>query len=171
MDVNTMYAAADLGLQDEYDTQIVKNVWNDSSSFANFTAKDFEGETNMCEGVYEKQGAEGYSKCYNAAISSNTPEHNALALKYAKALEKGYSKDFESFKKKTGTLSSIGDIATGLLGGLLDNFASGNKDGNIQVGGYEYAPQPKSRTGLYVGIGLVAVLGIGTAIYFATRKK
>ena len=42
-----MYAAVDLGIQDEYDTQIIKNVWNtDNSSFANFTEKDFAGEVD-----------------------------------------------------------------------------------------------------------------------------
>lgn len=169
MDINTMYAAVDLGIQDEYDTQIIKNVWNtDNSSFANFTEKDFAGETNMCEGVYEAQGADAYAKCRSAAMSADTPQHNALAVKYAKALEGGYSKDFESFKKKSATLSAIGEIGAGLLGGLLDRFSSGNSG----TGGYEDSPlPPKSRTGLYIGIGLVAVLGIGTAIYFATRKK
>ena len=88
-------------------------------------------------------------------------------VKYSKALVKGYSGDFASFKKKSGVLASIGEIGGGLLRGLL-----GNKENGVQVGGDGYYPEPpKSRTGLYIGIALVAVIGIGAAIYFARKKK
>ena len=52
MDVNTMLAAASVGRQDDYDTQIIKEVWADfptDGDMSNFTKKDFEGETNVCE--------------------------------------------------------------------------------------------------------------------------
>ena len=172
MDVNTLYAAIDLGAQEEYDTQIIKDVWNDeSTNFQNFTDKDFAGETNMCEAAYEASGADAYSKCRAAALACGADAKcNALAVKYAQALEKGYSKSFADFKKKSGTLAAIGDIASGLLGGLLGSL--GKKDNNIEVGGGGVYPAPtKSRTGLYIGVGLVAAVGIGAAIYFATRKK
>lgn len=174
MDVNTLYAAVDLGAQDAFETEILKEVWsNNNLSFQNFTSKDFEGETNICEKVYEKLGSEGYNKCYNAAISSNTARHNALVTKYAEAQAKGYTKSFEQFKRSS-TLGTIGDIAGGLLSGLFGNSDSGSQGGGTQGGGTQggyYPPQKESKTGLYIGLGAVALIGIGTAIYFATRKK
>ena len=173
MDVNTMYAAVDIGAQDEYDTQIVKDVWNnDTSNFQNFTEKDFAGETNMCEATYEAQGGNSYAMCRSAALSCGTDVAcNVIAEKYAKALEGGYSKDFEAFKKKTSMLASIGDIATNLLGGLISKLGGGSSDQDVEVGGGRVViEQEKSKTGLYIGIGVVAVAAIGTAIYFARKK-
>lgn len=167
MDVNTLNTAVNIGVQDAYDTQIVKSVWS-KNSMSNFTASDFQKENNICEKVYEAQGAEAYNRCYNAAVSSNTPSHNALVTKYAEALSKGYSKDFESFKRKTNTLSAVGDIAKGLIGNFLNKFGSENTSDS--EGAYNYEQEPKNNTGLYVGIGLLTVIGIGTAIYFARRK-
>lgn len=166
MDINTMYAASQLGKQDEYDTQIVKDVWN--QDFSNAST-----DSDMCEAAYEAQGAEAFNKC-NAAIASCGSDSTCreLAKKYSQALQGGYSKSFEDFKKKTGTLAAVGDIASGLLGGLLSNLGGGSREGDIQVGGGAYyEPQQKSNMGLKIGIGILALAGIGTAIYFATRKK
>ena len=178
MDVNTMLAAASVGRQDDYDTQIIKEVWADfptDGDMSNFTKKDFEGETNVCEKAYEAQGSEAYSRCYQAALAANTPEHNALVERYAAAQAKGYSKDFAAFKKKTGTLSAIGDLATGILGSLFGKSTSSSTR-STSGGGEDYNkekyPEPeKPKTLLYVGIGAVVIIGIGTAIYFYNRKK
>ncbi len=178
MDVNSMLTQAALTAQEDYETQIVKEVWADfptDGDMSNFTAKDFDKDPNMCDGVYEAQGSSAYNMCYTAAISANTPEHNALALRYAQAQEKGYKKDFESFKKKTGTLSAIGDLASGILTSLLGGGSSnqqggGNQNSNIRTD--EFYPEPdKPKTGLFIGIGIVAVIGIGAAIYFFNKKK
>ena len=166
MDVNTMYAAAALGLQDEYDTQIVKDVWNNSMSNMN------AGEsTKNCFSVYEAQGSTAEGMCYQAGLSCGSDtDCNALAVKYAEALAGGYSKDFESFKKKSSFLVKAGEITGGILSGLLTSLG-GDKDNQIDVGGGYYEPQKKSRTSLYIGIGVVAVIGIGVAIYFARKNK
>jgi hypothetical protein len=170
MDVNTLYAAVDLGAQEEYDTQIVKEVWNNDTS--NFTQSELGSETNICEATYESQGADAYNRCYNAALSCGSDSNcNALAVKYAQALNSGYSTSFEDFKKKTGTLSAVGEIATGLLGGLLGKLGGGSREGDIQLGGGGYyEPQQKSNKGMYIGIGIVALIGIGAAVYFARKK-
>ena len=177
MDINSMMTQAALSAQEDYETQIVKEVWGDFPSngdMSNFTAKDFDVDPNMCDGVYESQGSDAYNKCYTAAISANTPEHNALVVKYIAAQEKGYTKDFESFKKKTGTLSAIGDLASGILTSFFGNKTNPNTNtntsGGTRTGGYYPEPEP-SKTGLYIGIGVVAVIGIGAAIYFFNRKK
>lgn len=173
MDVNTMYAAVDLGAQDEYDTQIVKDVWNnDNSNFQNFIEKDFAGETNMCEATYEAQGGNSYAMCRSAALSCGTDVAcNVIAEKYAKALEGGYSKDFEAFKKKTSILAAIGDIASNLLGGLLSKLGGGSSEDDIDLSrDKKYKEEEKSKTGLYIGIGVVALAAIGAAIYFARKK-
>jgi hypothetical protein len=175
MDINTMYAAANVGLQDDYETQIIKEVWQKASSdMSNFTKADFEKEDNICEKVYEAQGSTAYGMCYNAAISANTAAHNALIGRYAEAQVKGYQKDFESFKKKSSTLGALGNLAEGILGGLLgDKRRDGtSNDSSVSVGGGgTYQPPEKSKLGLYIGLGAVALVGIGTAIYFFTRKK
>ena len=177
MDVNTMYAAANVGLQDDYETQIVREVWQ-SSNMSNFTKADFEKDPNMCDRVYEAQGSDGYNKCYNAAIASNTSDHNALVEKYIEAQVKGYTKDFESFKKKTkreGALGTLGNLTESILGSLLgDNRKNQESGDDITIGGRKYkVPEEdeKSKIGLYIGLGAVALIGIGTAIYFISRKK
>lgn len=177
MDINSMMTQAALSAQEDYETQIVKEVWGDfptNGDMSNFTAKDFDVDPNMCDGVYEAQGSDAYNKCYTAAISANTPEHNALVVKYIAAQEKGYTKDFESFKKKTGTLSAIGDLASGILTSFFGNKTNPNTNtntsGGTRTGGYYPEPE-KPKTALYIGIGVVAVVGIGAAIYFFNRKK
>jgi len=176
MDLNTMLAASSVGRQDGYDTQIIKEVWANfptDGDMSSFTAADFEGETNICEKAYESQGSEAYNNCYAAAISSNTPEHNALVRKYAEAQAKGYSKDFASFKNKTGNLSALGDLATGILTSLFGNKGGKGSEGGTRLTDEKFLNPDlgKSKTGLYIGIGAVVLAGIGTAIYFATRNK
>ncbi len=141
---------------------------------SNVTKADFEKEDNICEKVYEAQGSTAYGMCYNAAISANTAAHNALIERYAEAQVKGYQKDFESFKKKSSTLGALGSLAEGILGGLLgDKRRDIASDGSsVTVGGNaKYPPPEESKLGLYIGLGAVALVGIGTAIYFFTRKK
>tara|TARA_R110000822_G_scaffold46670_3_gene124204 strand:- start:14638 stop:15141 length:504 start_codon:yes stop_codon:yes gene_type:complete len=167
MDLNTMFAASSVGRQDDYDTQIIKEVWANfptDEDMSNFTKADFEGETSICEKAYESQGSVAYNKCYEAAISANTPEHNALVTKYAEAQAGGYSKDFSAFKTKTNVL--------GLAKGLLDSlFAPADKKhSNSFRTGETYPKEEESKTGLYIGIGAVVLVGIGTAIYFGTRR-
>lgn len=158
-----MYVASTIGLQDDYDTQIIKDVWNNSMSNMN----DVESSSS-CEAVYESQGSSAYNKCYQASLSCGSDSKcDILAKKYAQALVGGYSKDFESFKNKSNILSSAGEIAGSLLSGLL---GKNENDTQIGGGGY-YAPQSKSNKGLYIGIGVVALIGIGTATYFALKKK
>jgi len=178
MDVNSMMTQAALTAQEDYETQIVKEVWADfptNGDMSNFTAKDFDKDPNMCDKVYELQGSSAYNMCYTAAIASNTPEHNALVTRYIAAQEKGYKKDFESFKKKTGTLSAIGDLASGVLTSLFGNKSNQAQQGGFNQGGIrtgDVYPEPdKPRTALYIGIGVVALIGIGTAIYFYNKKK
>lgn len=167
MDVNTMYAASDLGLQDEYDTQIVKEVWSNSMS-----NMDAESSSANCEKAYEAQGAEAYNKCYNASLSCGTDSAcNAIAKKYGEALARGYSKDFESFKKRTGLLSQAGEIGKDILGGVLSGLGLSNSNNTSGRNSGAYYDEPKrSNTGLYIGLGIVALAGISAAIYFARKK-
>lgn len=54
MDINSMMTQAALSAQEDYETQIVKEVWGDFPSngdMSNFTAKDFDKDPNMCDGV------------------------------------------------------------------------------------------------------------------------
>lgn len=166
MDVNTMYAASSLGLQDEYDTQIIKDVWNNDVDMSNMNAGE---ATKACRAVYESQGVKAEEKCYNAALSCGSDANcNALAVKYAQALAGGYSKDFESFKKKSNILSQAGEIAGGILSGLLGGL--GGKD-RIDVEDDTYIPPPPTPIGLYIAVGVLAVVGIGLTIYFVRKKK
>jgi len=168
MDNNTYYAAAMLGRQQEYDDQIIKKVW--SNDYQNMTEQE---ASDSCEDVYEKQGSTAFNKCRSALIScGNDATCTAISKKYSEALSGGYSGTFEDFKKRSGTLSSLGQIGTTFLTGLLANLAAKNQ-GNTQVapdGNTPPPPPPPSNTGLYIGLGLVAVLGIGAAVYFGTRS-
>ena len=179
MDINSMMTQAALSAQEDYETQIVKEVWADfptNGDMSNFTAKDFDVDPNMCDSVYESYGSDAYNKCYTAAISANTPEHNALVVRYIAAQEKGSKQTFEQFKRKTGAMAAIGDLASGILTSFFGNKTNPNTNtntntsGGIKTGGFYPEPE-KSKTGLYIGIGVVAVIGIGAAIYFFNRKK
>jgi len=166
MDSTYYMTIAALGAQEEYDTQIVKQVWNEDNS--NFTETE---AGNNCEAAYEKQGASVYNKCRAAGISCGKDAAcNAMATKYAAALTSGYSKDFETFKKKTNGLAAVGEIGGAFLSGILDRI--GGRGGSVASpsDSQDYIPTKKSNTGLYIGIGLVAVVGIGVAIYYGTKK-
>ena len=174
MDLNTMFAASSVGRQDAYDKQIIKEVWANFTTdggMSNFTKADFEAETNICEKAYEAQGSEAYSNCYNAAISANTPEHNALVSKYAEAQAKGYSKDFNSFKKKTGTLSALGDIASGILGSLLGGGKSKSSTDTTTERVYVPDDDEGLSTGAKIGIGVGALAVVGVVVFLIIRKK
>lgn len=155
--------------QDARDTLIVKKVWNEDSEMLNMN----EGEaTQNCFQVFKKQGSAAEQRCYDAAVKcGNDKGCNAMAVKYAKALEGGYSKDFESFKNKSGALAAAGDIAVNIIGGLFSKIGKGGRD-DISLGGGDYYPeQEKTNKGLIIGVSIAAVLGIGITIYFATRNK
>ena len=174
MDINSMMAQYAIDKQADYETQIVKEVWADfptNGDMSNFTAKDFDVDPNMCDAVYESQGSDSYNKCYTAAISANTPAHNALVVRYIAAQEKGSKQTFEQFKTKTGTMAAIGDLAAGILTsffGKPKTNTSGNTSGNSRV----YVPEPEPpKTGMYIGIGVGVLAVVGVGIYLATRKK
>lgn len=161
MDSNTLYAASLVGSQQDYDDAIIRDVWAEDHS--NMTSTQAE---NACERAYESQGADAYNKCRAAGIScGNDKACDAIHAKYAAALARGYSGSFEDFKRRSDTLNSLGQLGISLVSGLF-----GGRDQQAQGGGAPYvAPPQKSRTGLYVVLGLVAVAGIGTAIYFANK--
>jgi hypothetical protein len=169
MDATSYMSVASYGIQQDYDDQIIREVWTEK--YSNLSETEASAS---CEEVYEKQGASAYNRCYLAGVScKDNAACNEVAKRYAKALAKGYSKDFEAFKKRSQTLSQIGSTAGELLGGLLSGL--GIKDtpdasADVYSGDYSYE-EPKKKTGLYVGLGLVAAVGIGFAIYFATKKK
>lgn len=162
MDINTFYAASNLGVRDEYNTQIVKDVW--SKSMSNMTEIE---ASDSCEAVYEAQGSDAFTRCRNAALSCNNDDAcKTLSSKFNAALIKGYSGDFESFKKKSNVLANLGEISGGIIKGLLNGGSSYNNS-NTDNGYYD---KPKNNTALYIGIGAVALIGIGVAIYFARKK-
>lgn len=165
MDANTLYAAASVGKQAASDEQIIKEVWSEEHS--NMTAEE---SVDNCDAAYEKQGAEAYNKCYQASLGCKDADCNILAKKYAKALSKGYSGSFEEFKKKSANMSALGDLGKTIFGGLLANLANKKRNNGKGADDTVY-PQEKSKTGLYIGLGFVALVAIGTTIYFATRKK
>ena len=171
MNSNTLYAAAMVGRQADYDDQIIKEAWEEDgyNNMAELKAQD------ACEAAYEAHGADVYGKCRAAGISCGSDAGcDAVFLKYAKALKKGYKGSFADFKKRSKNLAAIGTIGLDFIGGLLGKIGSG-RDGGEGGGDYGayggYAPPQKSRTGLYIGLGLVAVVGVGVAIYFANKKK
>jgi len=162
MDVNTLFAASSIGRQDDIDSKIVKQVWGESHS--NMTAVEV---SDTCEHLEEDFTA--IKKCTKAAMSCvRDSDCDEMAKRYAKALGKGYSKDFEDFKRRSASLAQAGDLGKE----ILSWFAKGNyRKGDNQ--NYDVYPQnaKKSNTGLYIGLGVVAVAAIGVTIYFATRKK
>lgn len=170
MNPNTAYMSlASISSQDAYDDQIIKEVW--SKDFSNFSAQQAQ---NNCEAVYERMGANAYNRCYQAGVScKNDATCNELAKKYSAAILKGYSKDFESFKKRSGTISTIGEVGGNILGNLLNKLQGKEAEGGEEYdAGADYAtPQPKSKTGLIIGITLGGLAVIGGIIYLATRKK
>jgi hypothetical protein len=162
MDSNTLYVASIVGSQEDYNDSIVRDVWSEDHS--NMTATQAE---NACEAVYEAQGADAFNKCRAAGIACGGDKScNAIHAKYARALAKGYKGSYEDFKRRSETLSSLGQLGLNLVSGLF-----GSKDQSSSGGTYrDDTPPPPPKTGLYIVLGLLAAAGIGTAIYFATKK-
>lgn len=177
MDTNAMYAAAMVGRQADYDDFIIKEAWAEDG-FESMTTASAQA---TCSVVHEKQGSEAYSRCMDAANSCGSSKTcDTTAIKYAKALSKGYSKSFDDFKKRSETLAGLGKLGMD-LGGAILTILGGNKEGGSDEGGggstyclenpYDALCQPKkSRTGLYIGLGVLAVGAIGAAIYFGRKK-
>jgi hypothetical protein len=172
MDSYYLHTVRTLGMaakQDEYDTQIVKEVWADD--YSNLSEQQ---SADACEFVYESQGSGAYNKCYQAYLNCGSDASCVtMAQKYAQALAKGYSKDFESFKRKSNILGQTGEVVGGLLTGLFGDRRRDNQNWNQnwQGGGTWNQPPRRQNTGLFVGLGLVALVGIGAAVYFARKKK
>ena len=169
MDTYTLYAARTIGMkskQDEYDTQIVKEVWQ--NKFSNLTE---EQSAKACQFVYDSQGSSAYEKCNQAYLSCGTDGGCvSVAQKYAEALAKGYSKDFEAFKKKTNFLTSTGELIGGVLSGFVGSQTGRNNQVNFGTGGF-YQPPRRTPAGTYIGIALLAIVGIGAGIYFYRKSK
>lgn len=172
MDSNTMYAASMVGGQDDYNDYIVKQVWEDTSS--NFSNMTIDSAQVLCNPVADKQGSSAYGRCMDAANGCREDETcNTAAKKYAKALAKGYKGSFADFKKRSSNLAAAGAIASDLLGGILSQLGGGQDAGAGTDGRDDYntpPPPPKKKIGLYIALGAVALIGIGTAIYFARKK-
>jgi hypothetical protein len=84
--------------------------------------------------------------------------------------KKGGFKDWINTAKEAGWLDKIINIG----GSIVSNQQNQN------LGGAGYTNQPtvivqddnkKSNKGLYIGLGVLALVGIGAAIYFANKKK
>jgi len=159
MDVNTLYAASSIGSQDDLDTKIIKEVWAEGYSAMNA----FDSEVN-CSGLDGKT----YSDCYEASRNCGADKAcNEMATKYAKALQGGYRKDFEAFKAKTESLGKLGELGKDIFNWL----ARGRGQETVVAPQFQPQSEVKPKTGLYIGLGILAVAAIGTAIYFATKKK
>lgn len=115
------------------------------AGFAGFSNMTEEEASDSCESVYEKLGVEAFNKCRSEALQG----------------KKGSFGDWMKTAQDAGWI----DKGLGLLGGAL----GGNKVNN-NYGNYPPPPQKKNNTALYV-VGGLAVIGIGVAIYFATKKK
>ena len=109
-----------------------------------------EGFNNMteeqasakCESLYETEGAEAYNRCYEDALK-----------------KKGFT-DWLTTAKDAGWIDKGMDFISGM--------------GKPRGGGETViitTDKPKSNTGLYVAVGAIALIGVGAAIYFGTRKK
>lgn len=68
---------------------------------------------------------------------------------------------------------TIGQIGASLLSGLFSGRGNAQVDEQLNSGAGSMPPPPpkKSNTGLIIGIGVLALAGIGTAIYFMRKKK
>ena len=176
MDSNTLYAAAMVGRQDAYNDAIVIDVWKEEG-FGNMIESKAQ---DACEPAYEKHGASVYAKCRQAGISCGSDAScDAVFLKYAKALAKDYKGSFEDFKKRSANLAGLGQLSADLVGKLLTSI-SGGGSGDVQGVDSDfcamYPTDPSCglaprRTGLYIALGLTALVGIGVAVYFANKNK
>jgi hypothetical protein len=67
---------------------------------------------------------------------------------------------------KTGGINWGELFSTGL--GAAQNYRDNKQFGNS--GTYVPPTETKNNTGLYVGLGIIAVIGVGIGIYFVTKK-
>ena len=112
---------------------------------AGFSNMTYEEAQDSCEAVYESQGAEAFNKCVSDAREE----------------KKGF-KDWLQTAQDAGWI----DKGLGLVGNLINKP---NQDTGSGAGYYQPAPQ-KSNMPIIL-LGSLAVIGIGVAIYFGTRKK
>ena len=176
--------------------EIVLNAWK-SKSYSNMLDS---GVSTACAGVKSSKGSLGNNRCRNAYSSCGSDSDcDLVALKYAKALEGGFDGSFSDFKESSTNLAENLGWGKKLLGYLSGNKDSGEQSednadrkekymdlgskflisffGNLgnKGGGEEpsdrnqYQPEP-SNTGLYVVLGIVGAIGVGTLIYFKTKK-
>ena len=171
MDANTMYSAAMIGRDLDYQDDVIIAAWEEEG-FAGLTVDDAQKVCKSLKG-------DNYSKCMSAYNSCREDTNcDRVAAKYVKAIQKGYKGTFEDFKKRSAALANIGQLSLSYLGDFLTNFGQGG--GGAMGGGQDYCltnpqdpicgGQQPNRTGLYVVLGLLAVAGIGAAIYFSTKK-
>jgi hypothetical protein len=164
-----MYAASMVGRQEDYNDAIIRDVWAEEE----YEGMNLTKATDICQSLKNTHGAEAWNKCKDAAVGcKNDSACDTVAEKYAKALSRGYKGSFSDFKRRSENLAAAGMIGMDLVSSLLSRIGSGrdNTGGGDYGGGYDYDPTPKPRTGLYIALGLVAVAGIGAAIYFAKKK-
>jgi|DEB0MinimDraft_10_1074344.scaffolds.fasta_scaffold02741_16 hypothetical protein len=166
MDSNTLYNSAMIGEVALANDEIIKSVWKEDS-FENMTAMQAE---DLCGSL----GDSVYGKCMNAANQCGADGAcDAVAKKYAKALGKGYQGSFEDFKKRSKSMGDMGQIALGFLGNFLGKIGSGGSNEQESYSDDSYSggsDEGSSKTGLFVAVGALALIGIGVGIYFATKK-
>lgn len=70
---------------------------------------------------------------------------------------------------------TIGQIGASLFQGLFSNKGNDQVESQLGSGANNFPPPAppvkKSKTGLFIGIGAVALIGIGTAVYFIRKNK
>jgi hypothetical protein len=116
------------------------------AGFGGFSNMTEQEASDSCESVYEELGAEAFNKCRKEALEG----------------KKGGFGDWMKAAQDAGWI----DKGLGVLGGFISNNQSQNKDGRY----YQQVPPKKNNTALYV-VGGLALVGIGVAIYYVTKKK
>jgi poly(A) polymerase Pap1 len=134
-----------------------------------FSGMDGVKAMTMCDEDYMFSSSVIENKCYEALKNAETDREVKLAMKYAEALEKGYTGSFADWKKENIT----GIIQTGgaILWGLLDSLQQG-KGGSNNVPDYSIPEKDeKKNTGVYVVVGLGVVALVGFGLYKLSTKK
>lgn len=147
---------------------IMHKVWQSSYSNAVTGRPDIE---RICEPVYEKfgsfqSGADMYNICYASVEKcvNNPAECNEALVweKYSEAITKGYTADFETFKKRSQLAGYITNV-----GQLIQGFFQNQNQAPTQP--TTVTPEKSNNTPLIIG-GVVLLVGLGTGIYFLTKK-